>query len=610
MDFDQEITQNLSPRARFLYCFLLVGFIIILGRLWELQVLRGDYFFDLSENNRMKMQEIPAPRGCVYDRQGRILVSNLPSFDISLLREGSRSLTPLLPCLSKVLNMEEEGIVQAVGKPISFSPFKPIKLKVDASRRELSLVEFYKLDLPNVMVEVVPKRNYPWGMVGAHLLGYLGEASQSELSLPEYAHYGLGDFLGKSGVEKTFEPDLRGQSGWLQFEVDARGTRNKALRSRDPVPGASLYLTIDLDLQCLAEKALGERAGAVIAMDPTSGEILALVSHPGFDPNLFSRGISPKNWRGLAFDPLHPLTNKALQGTYPPGSIFKIITALAGLEEKKITPETIVYCNGFYQFGDRPFRCWKKGGHGSMDLYSALEQSCDCYFYRIGQLVGVDALAHYATQFGLGRATGCVIGNEKSGLIPTSTWKKKTLRAPWHGGETLSTAIGQSFALVTPLQAAVLISAVANGGKVCKPLLVKKIVRPDGKIEEPDRGVEARAAVSSVSLGVIREGLRRVVEGGAGTGKIARIEGIEMAGKTGTAQVVALPPSERKIKLPPHLQDHAWFVAFAPFTQPQIAVAVLVEHGGFGSTTGGPIAKELIAYYLRQQLPLAAESLK
>lgn len=601
MDFDQEVTQDLSQRARFLYCFLVLGLVIVLGRLWELQVLRGDYFFDLSENNRMKMQEIAAPRGCVYDRQGRILAGTTPSFDVSLLREGAGNLSGLLPCLSKVLDLKEEEIVSHVNKPSTSSRFKPIKLKVDVSRRELSLAEFYKLDLPNVTVEVVPKRNYPWGKVGAHLLGYLGEATESELSLPEYSHYSPGDFLGKSGVEKTFEGDLRGQSGWLQFEVDARGTKNKVLRSRDPVPGSNIYLTIDLDLQSLAEKSLGEKAGSVVAMDPRSGEILALASHPGFDPNLFSRGISPKHWRGLISNPLHPLNNKALQGTYPPGSVYKIITAIAGLEEKKILPETIVFCNGFYPFGDRPFRCWKKGGHGSMDLYEALEQSCDCYFYRIGQLVGVDALAHYAAQFGLGRPTGCVLGNEKAGLIPTSAWKKKTLKAPWHGGETLSSSIGQSFTLVTPLQAAVLTSAVANGGKVFSPLLVKGIERPDGKRQDASRASFSRAAVSGESLRVVREGLRRVVQGNAGTGKIARIEGVEVAGKTGTAQVVSLPPSEKKTVLPPHLRDHAWFVAFAPFDRPQIAVAVLVEHGGFGSSAAGPIARELIAYYLYNQ---------
>lgn len=600
MDFDQEITQYLSQRARFLHFFLVLGVVVVFARLWELQVLRGGYFFDLSENNRMKMQEITAPRGCVYDRQGRLLVGNTPSFDVCLLREGVKNLDTLLPCLSKILGLTKEQIVLNVHKQSPSSPFKPIKLKVDVSRREVSLTEFYKLDLPNVTVEVIPKRNYPWGKVGAHLLGYLGEATGLELSLPEYSHYSPGDLLGKSGIEKTFESDLRGRSGWLQFEVDARGTKNKVLRSRDPIPGSSLRLTIDLDLQCLAEKALGERAGSIVAIDPSGGEILALVSHPGFDPNLFSRGISPKHWRELTCDPLHPLNNRALQGLYPPGSVYKIITAVAGLEEKKILPQSTIYCNGFYLFGDRPFRCWRKGGHGTMDLYSALEQSCDVYFYRIGQLVGVDALAHYAMQFGLGRQTGCVLGNEKAGLIPTSDWKKKVLKAPWCGGETLSTAIGQSFTLVTPLQAAVLISAVANGGKVFTPLLVKDVEHPDGKKEEFRQVAMRRAAVSAESLTVVKEGLRRVVQSPMGTGKIARIQGVEMAGKTGTAQVVSLPSSEKKNRLPSHLQDHAWFVAFAPFENPKIGVAVLVEHGGFGSSVAGPIAKELIAYYLNQ----------
>jgi len=599
MDFDQEITQTLSRRLTVLYFLLFFAFLVFFVRLWDLQVLKGDYFFELSENNRIKIQEIIAPRGAIYDRNYTALANNTPSFDVSLLYQGISGLEDILPRLSTVLNLDRGAIIKKIDDARYLPRFKPLKIKVDVSRKELSLIEFYKLDLPNVVVEVFPKRNYPLGSAVSHLLGFLGEINETELKMDRYSSYNPGDFLGKSGVERVFENDLRGRVGWLQFEVDARGRRKEVLRSIYPLPGGNLVLTLDAELQCFADKLLGEKMGTIIAMNPKNGEVLALVSHPSFNPNLFSRGISVREWHELKQNPYSPLTNRAIQGLYPPGSVFKIITAIAGLEEEKITPKTTFSCKGSYMFGNRPYRCWKKGGHGSLDLYGAIEQSCDTYFYRVGNLVGVDSLAYYARLFGLGCPTGLTVSNEKAGLIPTTAWKEKKFQVPWQRGETLSIAIGQSFTLTTPLQILVMISAIANEGKIYVPQVVKKIEDVQGKIKKDFQPrFVSEVPVSAKSIQVLREALRRVVHHPRGTGKIARIDGVEVAGKTGTAQVASLSSDRKKSETPFHLRDHAWFTAFAPFQSPEIAVVVLIEHGGSGSTAAGPLAKEVIAYYL------------
>ena len=600
MDFDQEITETLSRRLSFLKFFIFLVFLIIFVRLFYLQVIKGDYFFDLSENNRIKVQEIPAPRGVIYDRNGKILANNTSSFDVSLLYSGIKQLKGILPLLSEILNIGPEDIIKKVKNSLCLPRFKPIKLKLDISRKELSEVEFYKLDLPNVVVEFFPKRNYPLKEILAHVLGYLGEINESELTKPEHSSYTPGDFLGKSGIEKIFENHLKGRSGWLQFEVDSLGRKKRVLGSVDPVPGEDLFLTIDSGLQSFADQALREKNGSVIAMNPNTGEILAFVSHPSFDPNLFSRGISFNDWGALIKNPSHPLTNKGIQGLYPPGSLFKIITAIAGLEEGKITPDTKIFCNGFFNFGNRLYRCWKKGGHGTLNLFEATEQSCDVYFYQVGHLVGIDHLAYYAKLFGLGSPTGIILENEKGGLVPTSKWKEKTFHIPWQKGETLSCAVGQGFYLTTPLQMLVVISAIANGGKLYTPSLVKKL-EYGAMLKDFTFNDATQLPISLASINTIRESLWRVVQGQNGTAKIARLADIEIAGKTGTAQVVGLPPGKTCIELPAHLQDHAWFFGFAPFNNPQIAVVVLVEHGGFGSVAAAPIARDVIQYYLENK---------
>ncbi|HNU70674.1 MAG TPA: penicillin-binding protein 2 [Thermodesulfobacteriota bacterium] len=604
MDFDQQITSSLSRRTVILVGFLFLSLLVIFVRLWQLQLLEGEYYFDLAKNNRIKLQEIIAPRGIIYDRNGQVLADNTPSFDISLLHEGLQDLERIIPLLSTILSLSPEEIRQRVEQTKNLSRFKPIKIKKDVSRKELGLIEFYKIDLPNVVIEVFPKRHYPLGEAMCHAIGRLGEIDETTLKNLKSSDYGLGDFIGKSGIEKAYENELKGKPGWLQFEVDALGRRKRVLSSEYPEPGNDVYLTIDADLQRFAHKTLGDKNGAVVALDPHNGEVLAYVSHPTFDPNLFSRGISSKDWNALVHSPFHPLTNKAIQGTYPPGSIFKIITAIAGLEEQIIDPQTTFFCHGRYDFINRP-RCWKRGGHGTMDLYSALEQSCDVYFYSVGHRLGVDKMAYYASLFGLGKETGIVLEGEKCGLIPTTTWKKKVYGVSWQQGETLSTSIGQSFVLCTPLQVALMMNTVASNGTLYVPHLSLKVMNRAGEVLDiTDTEVRSITSVSPATLAAVKEGLWRVVHGDRGTAKMVRISDLEIAGKTGTAQVIRLKEDKQDINdIPYQYRDHAWFAAFAPFTNPCISVAVLVEHGGFGSSVAGPIAREIIDYYLNTILP-------
>jgi penicillin-binding protein 2 len=412
----------------------------------------------------------------------------------------------------------------------------------------------------------------------------------------------MGALIGKYGVEYRWENDLRGVDGGRQVEVDALGREIRPLGIVEPFPGNNLFLTIDLDLQKTAEEAYKDKNGALIAMDPKTGRLLAMVSKPSFEPDIFARNIQPEEWKSLVENPHHPLQNKGIQGQYPAGSVFKIITAIAGLESGMITPSTQFICTGAFPYGNRDFRCWKEGGHGAISLHRAIAESCDIYFYQVGLKVGADLIAHYANEMGLGRATGISLPHEKSGIVPSSSWKKKRFGVPWYSGETLSFSVGQGYLNTTPLQLLMLISGVANGGKFYLPQVVEKVENIYGDELKGYPPVElGRANVSEKTLQIVREALRGAVNDPHGTGWPCALKDVKVAGKTGTAQVVRLPENFKKgdiNRMPLKFRDHAWFVAYAPFEDPKIAIAVLVEHGGFGASAAAPIAKKVIEKYL------------
>jgi penicillin-binding protein 2 len=421
----------------------------------------------------------------------------------------------------------------------------------------------------------------------------------------------MGALIGKYGIEYQWENDLRGVDGGQQIEVDALGKEIRPLGTVEPYPGNNLFLTIDLDVQKTAEEAFQGKNGALIAMDPKTGHILAMVSKPSFDLDIFARNILPEEWKSLVENPYHPLQNKGIQGQYPAGSVFKIITAIAGLESGIITPNTPLACAGTFFYGNRNFRCWKEGGHGILSLHRAIVESCDIYFYQVGLKVGVDLIARYANEFGLGRVTGIALPHEKSGIVPSSSWKKKRFGVPWYSGETLSYSVGQGYLNTTPLQLLELISGIANGGKRYLPQVVEKVENIYGnKIREYPPVELGNANVSENTLRIIKEALRGAVNDPHGTGSTCALKDVQVAGKTGTAQVVRMPENFKKgdtDRMPLKLRDHAWFVAFAPFEDPKISIAVLVEHGGFGASAAAPIAKKVIEKYLNLEPQPAPE---
>lgn len=588
---NRENLGDIKRRVIFFALFLFSLFLIVIVRLWYLQIIKGETFNNLSENNRIRVISMKSPRGKILDRNGELLADTRPSFNLQILPENVTNMDQTLDALLEIVALDKAE----AKKRIKQSPsFRDVIIKRDITRAEVAYIEEHKLDLNGVSVEVEPRRNYLFGSLAAHILGYMGEINENQIKLVRGEGYKPGDFVGQYGLEREFEKFLRGKLGRQELEVDAYGRELRVVDEIEPIQGYNLILTIDKKLQSLAEDLIGHENGAIVAMNPQTGQILALVSHPSFNPNPFAVGITNEEWSLLIKNESHPLNNRSLQGLYPPGSVFKIAVAMAALEEGVINPQTTFHCPGYFVFGGRSFSCWKKGGHGSVNLYSALVNSCDVFFYNVGVKLGVDNIAKYAQGFGLGKKTGLNLTNEKPGVIPSSTWKKETKGEPWYPGETVSSAIGQGYNLVTPLQIAVMVSAVANGGKVYVPFVVQRIENLFGEtIKTFQPKVESRAPAHPENLELVRKALKGVVNDPGGTGWRAKIEGFTVSGKTGTAQVVSLNDSDGK-RGPQKYKDHAWFVAFAPFEKPELVVVTLVENAGRGGATLAPWAKEII----------------
>jgi penicillin-binding protein 2 len=585
---------------------VIAAFSVLMARLFHLQVIEGEEYQRLSMHNCIRLRTVPASRGLIFDRHGELMVDNRPSFNLLMVLRDAAPVDETLHKLAIYAAIPEEELKAAIGQGRGQNPYKPVVLKEDISRDVLAAIEVNQYDLPGVTVDPEPKRFYVRGTGAAHLLGYIGEVSAGELA-DESSRGDLapGDLVGKSGLERSMDRILRGKPGGHQVEVSATGQVVKVMQSVPAEPGLNLFLTIDHDLQAKAETLMHGLTGAVVAMTPSTGEVLALVSSPAFNPNDFVGGLDTAIWEEMLLNPHGPLENRAIKGEYPPASTYKIVTAIAGLEEGVIDEETEVFCPGYYEFGNRVFRCWKRGGHGTVNVVSAISRSCDVFFYQVGEKLGVDRMARYALGSGLGRATGIQLEREADGLIPTSSWKMARFGLPWAEGENLPIAIGQGYNLTTPLQMACLISAVGNNGRIPSPTIVQRIEDAHGQVQASSPGsapdAEARMLpVSQKTLDLVREGLWRVVQGPKGTARGSKIEGIEFCGKTGTGQVIGRERGEENqdVDLPAHLMPHAWFVAYAPAESPRIAVAVIVENGEHGSSTAAPIARELIRMHM------------
>jgi penicillin-binding protein 2 len=563
---------------------VIVVFVVLALAFWYFQIVQHQKFSELAENNHQRNLGLRAPRGVLFDRRGRVLVENRDSFVISIVREHTRDINHTSRLLAEVLGIDESILRDIVRKHRSEPSYRPIPIVQDATLAQVAAVTAHRLDteLPDVIVERVPTRRYPESMA-AHLFGYVAQVTEAQLSRDGYKS---GDLVGQAGFERVYNKVLMGQDGAKRVVVNSLGREIRTLEEVPPSEGRRVQLTIDYDVQRAAEEAFTELgyAGAAVVLEPNTGEVLAYVSLPAYDPNAFAGGIDRATWSSLNTDALKPLQDRAIQGRYSPGSTFKMAVAAAALEEGIATPEFAVTCHGGADFYGRYFHCWKKGGHGTVNLRHAIEQSCDTYFYTLGKMVGVDKINKWATRLGLGVKSGIDLPNEVTGLVPSSEWKRLRFKEPWYPGETISVAIGQGQVSVTPVSMAVYMAALGNGGRRVTPHVLRAVDDGNGwKMATVPEG-QGEAGLKPDTINAIEDGMWMVVNAG-GTGGNARMPGYDVSGKTGTVQVISLDAAKAlKGRTDLDLRDHGWFVFNAPRGNPEIAGAVFTEHGEHGTT--------------------------
>ena len=573
---------------------------VLVGRMYYLQVVESERYVTLADENRINFRLLPPPRGRIVDRHGRILADNQQNYRVVIIPEQAGDVERTLDMLSLIVPLsggERRRIRREVKRKRAFVP---ITVRENLDWSEVARIEVNTPDLPGILIDVGQSRNYSQGGEAAHVLGYVASVSEKDLTGDPLLEL-PGFRIGKAGVEKIYDLALRGAGGSSQVEVNALGRVIRELSRQEGQPGNEIRLTLDRDLQEFTAKRLGNESASVVVMDVHSGEVLAMVSNPSFDPNAFNTGLSQAEWESLISNPKAPLTNKSIAGQYPPGSTFKPPVALAALEKGVITPETKIFCGGSTKLGNAEFHCWKKGGHGLMDLKGAIEHSCDVYFYEAARRTGIERIAAMARRFGLGDRLGIDLPGEKKGLVPSDKWKRGAIGAPWQLGETLIAGIGQGYLLSTPLQLAVMTARLANGGRAVTPRLTRDQFTEDGATPYPDTEA-APLGILPEHLELVLQGMDDVVNAPTGTAFRARIEEErwKMAGKTGTAQVRRISKAERETgvlkneELPWKERDHALFVGYAPTHNPRYAVSVVVEHGGGGSTTAAPIARDVL----------------
>jgi penicillin-binding protein 2 len=615
MQLIQEYTADIENRFKYALIAILLLFLVIIGRLYYLQIIKGTFYHFFSTENSIKAMMLPAVRGMMFDRRGQVLVDNRPSFFITVTPQYVADPKRMKDTLERLLAMPESEIDDAWEKRKKQPSYQPLIVKRDASVDDVALIRAHKnpwtdpndpYDLRGIDVEVNYERHYPEGNIATHVQGYVREIDPVMLARYKKEFPGVyrrGDYVGVTGLEEMWDRVLRGRDGYEEHVVDAVGRQvdykgiASQLAHEPAVAGESLKLTIDRDLQEVAREMLGERKGAAVAIDPNDGAILAMYSSPSFDLN---RLLSPEGddyWNQISAAPEKYLLNRAIQGGYPPGSTFKIVTAIAALSEGVVKPDENVVCRGAYIFGGRPYHCWAKGGHGLISIQRAIPASCDIFFYNMGLRLGVDRLAKYANILGFGRKTGIPLSGERPGLIPTSEWKEKRFGVPWQAGENLSIAVGQGYDVVTPMQNALLAAEVANGGKKIDLHLVDSVYDVDGKEtykwKAPDK--PEMLPLDPEALKIVKSGMEAATKPGGTAARLSSAFKLPMGGKTGTAQVVALDGNAQCIG--EICRDHAWFIGFAPVEKPEIAAAVVVEHGGFGASAAAPIVGEMMQKY-------------
>ncbi|MBN2318116.1 MAG: penicillin-binding protein 2 [Acidobacteria bacterium] len=593
MELQQETNkQFVQQRLNYFRYPVLLIFLILVARLWQLQIIQGSEYSLKAENNRVRTIELTAPRGAILDRNQVSLAEHRSSFTVLLYRESIKDPDATILFLAEKLAVNPEDLESKLRSSRETGLYRPIVVKEVAGMEDISIIEAHRRDHPEIQLVPEPRRLYPYGRLAAHLLGYVGEVTEEELDGKEFPGAEAGSLVGKSGIERIYNELLAGQKGQRLVQVDSLGREVGLLDEKHPVVGGSIRLTLDLKLQSVAEKALEGKVGAIVAMDPRNGEILAMASAPSFDPNAFSTRLSHKDWNALLEDPDHPMQNRCIQNSYAPGSIFKLILAEAGLQEGILGKNTYVTCTGSAEYYGETKNCGDRNGHGRIRLEEAIAKSCNIFFYELGRKLGISKIAEHAAILGLGENTGVDLPGERSGIVPSPEWKKKTLGEPWYPGETISVSIGQGAVNATPLQILRTVSVLANGGDVVTPHLLLDAEYGPKEPEWPVRHVP----INEDTVRRIHEGMWKGVNV-AGTGYNAAIAGIDICGKTGTAQVVS---SETKKRFPGAGDDHAWFVGFSSKENPEIAVVVFVEHGGKGGTVAAPLAREIFASYYKR----------
>jgi penicillin-binding protein 2 len=603
-DIAQE-AQLIKARVVFCCVFIACMSVVLIMRMFQLQVIEYEHFATLSEDNRVKIVPVAPTRGLIFDRNGTVLAQNVPTYSLEVVPESVDDLDDLLFRLSKIIEISDADEKRFRELLQTKRHFDSVPLRYRLNEEEVAQFSVNRHLFSGVDVHARLSRNYPLTEIGSHVIGYVARINEAELQTIDVSNYRATSHIGRIGVEQALEDILHGIVGFQHVETNAQGRTLRVLQRKDPVPGSSVYLTIDIGLQAVAEQALGKDNGAVVAIEPATGEVLALASVPTYDPNLFVDGVDLASYQALLHSPNRPLFNRAMNGQYPPGSTVKPFLGLAALEYKIDHARRRSWCKGYFQLPgqEREYRDWKKGGHGSVDLTTAIIESCDVYFYELAQSLGIERMRDFLVQFGFGEPTGVDIRGESSGLMPSPRWKRQTRNQPWYPGETLITGIGQGFMLATPLQLASATATLSMRGLRLKPQVVLR--RMDPKILQPMENepepVSIIRPVAAKHWTQIVEAMRDVVHGARGTARHISVgANYKMAGKTGTAQVFAVGQDEEyeESEVPKHLRDHGLFIAFAPPDKPQIAVAVVVENGGSGSRSAAPIARRVIDYYV------------
>lgn len=583
----REDRRELSRRVEWARIAVGSVFALLATAYWYIQIVRGDHFFALSENNRIRSVKVTAPRGYIFDRRGRVLVENEPSYNLQLYRREARDLAASQRFAVEVLRLPPEQIQARVERALRYPEFLPVPVAENLGIQEVASIEARAPEHPEYAITISQRRRYAHGAVGAHALGYLSEATPDQIKASKNA-YGLGDWIGQKGIERSYERLLSGVNGERRVVVDSHG-REMAEQGRVPTrPGQNLFVTLDLELQEIAEEYFRDRVGAAVALDPRNGEILALISAPSYDPNWFTRRVTGPQWASLLSDPHHPLQNRAIQNAFSPGSVFKIFLAYGALAKGLVDPDARVFCPGYAVFYGRSFRCHRKEGHGWVGLRDAIKVSCDVYFYNLGRRLGIDRIAEIARAFGFGEPTGLDLSFERRGLVPSEKWALEGRRARWYPSETISVSIGQGPVLVTPMQIARALAALVEEGRLPTPHLFLASQDPESQTRleyraEPKMGL----ALAPEKTAIVKNGMWAVLNEPGGTAFGSRVPGLEAAGKTGTTQVVGRDFGGKGKKY----EDHAWFAAFAPLEDPELVVVVFVENGGHGSSAAAPLAK-------------------